>query len=138
VIVAIWVASNIFGIRSRFGQPTATVTTAEQVNVSKEQVFLYDYDFEQDIDFDRPANLPCCRIVWHAWVYNSLPHWAEGWYFVEFRDIYGHLLKKLGPIEAKFPNAQEPHEATGDYWMPDDIFKKVDLVKSRIYIQIKN
>lgn len=131
VIAALWLAWHIMGIGARFQRSAIPKTTS-----SISQVFLYDYDFEQKIDFNRPNNLPCCKVIWHAWVYNPHPYWVNGYYFIEFRDLNGALLKTL-QVDATFPNTSEPREATGLYWMPDNMFRYVDFAKSRIYIEIK-
>jgi len=107
-------------------------------SLPKNITFLYDYEFEQKIDFHRPYNQPVCMLIWHAYIINSFPYSVNTDCFIEFRDPYGFLLKSLGPIRRNVRSTNEsdlPADITGIYWMPDDIFRKVDFTNSRLWIE---
>jgi len=111
-------------------------TFQKTINFPEKPIYLYDFEFEQDIDFNRPNNLPVCRLIWHAWVLNLNPYWIHGFYNIEFKDCYGNIIHKLRE-PGTFPNTEEPREAQSEYYLPDDIFRRVDFVKSKIYIEIE-
>jgi len=101
-------------------------------------VFLYDYQFEEKWDFHRPNDLPACKLIWHAYVINSFRYSVEVDCFIEFQDIAGSIIKRLGPIpRTVLPSKVFPEDITGSYWMPDDITRQVALWDSRVYIRVK-
>ena len=101
-------------------------------------VFLYDYQLEEKWDFHRPNDLPACKVIWHAYVINSFRYPVVVNCFVEFQDIDGSIIKRLGPISRTvLPSKVFPEDIIGVYWMPDDITRQVALWDSRVYIQVK-
>lgn len=108
-------------------------------------IALYDYEFEEKWDWlqtfyaDKEGFIP---IRWHAWYFNSYKHWAKGYYHIEFRNANNSLLIALDPIPTTMVPTGEssdwlPREQTGVYLMPNDIARKVDYSKSRIYLREK-
>ena len=101
-------------------------------------VSLYDYEFEETSESRQIDNQEgFSKIIWHAWYFNSYTHFVHAYYYIEFRNMNGSLLAALDPIPATLVPTGEssgwlPLEQTGEYWMPNDVFRQVAYSKSRI------
>lgn len=139
VIYGIWAhgkLQRIYRINRNAEKAELLASVYEKFNKpgSPVAVSLYDYEFEEKYDDIRDGYT---KIIWYAWYFNSYTHEVHAYYYIEFRNMNGSLLDALDPIPADLVPTGEssgwlPLEQTGEYWMPNDVFRQVAYSKSRI------
>ncbi len=99
-------------------------------------VILTKYEFQHREDLSNALGHSGQAIAWTAWVENSTHDWVYGHYTIELRDAHGVMVRRFPPEPASFPNSAAPRQAGSICWVPDPLFPKVDLERSRITITI--
>jgi len=74
---------------------------------------------------------------WSAWVVNREGYWVPGFYIIEFRDKYDHLVhSEISPTV--FPNTDDkPRQGNSLSRISAFTAERVDLSRSRVRIEIE-